>query len=473
MGTQFSPIVEAFLRGQAQQGDLTNQAQSIADRKKQIDAAIKEAQQRHDLDQERLALDHQIFELNFKKAQMDAHNNVVEQLKSNPELAPGTTNFEAPGQRMAIPGMAAALPSGGTPGSPAFDIIRTSGSEEQGPGQMVTTTPRPGTPVTMDIPGFGPTTVPMPESDTAKAIRQAKAVQDALLPGKVREYEATQGKSKELSYENALNIANLRADFEREMAGIRERASNYSADQRVAAAETRAFLDAQRMLWQMGFSDQGDVAKIAARVLHGDLGMADVPTQAKGLVDAAIGKLGGVIPPKGIGENLASMATVGNQLLSNFDELNRQYPAGKQAVDRLGNAIVGGGKYNPIANMTDMGQTFNLFGSNVTKYANETGETPGMARSPYFGAKAMAAAPGVTDTPTVRASKRNKIIDLAFSKAQAATGNLSLSQRQQFWRDFINNFPAIRNNAAYSDFISRVIRTGQYDSGYLNEKNDK
>lgn len=464
-GIQFSPVVEAFLRGQQQQGELTSQAQSIADRRKQIDAAIKEAEDKHKLDQEHLALDHQIFELNFKKAQQEAHQNVIEQLKANPETAPGTTNFQQPDVRMAIPGMSQdqMIPRSSM-GLPSSSIV----------------TPQPGSPVTINTP-FGLDTVNMPKSNQEMAIEQA----NALIPAEIKKYQSTVGNTNTQKLENALQLKNIQSDYMEKLQELRNEASYYAADSRSAVARENEMRQLEMTMFTL-FGPEGVQAVIskdpqmfggivgrhAARIGQGLEEESDLPTGLKGAVGTYMGRAGITKPEKGIRTDLSAITGGAQQLYNDFKVLDNKYPAGSQLMDRVGNMIAGAGRLNPIKNFTNIGQDFDMYGSNIANYAGLTGETPGMMRSPLLATKAAAAAPAPGDTPTVREEKRKRIVDLAFSKLQRKIGSLSTPQRIEFWKDAINQMQDLRTDASFADTFSKILKTGTYDSSYLNIKDN-
>jgi hypothetical protein len=463
-GFQFSPVVDAFLRGQQQQTEIVQNARDYQLRKKQIEAAIKEAQDRHEQDQERLALDHQIFELNFKKAQQESHDKIIEQLQTNPSLAPGTTNFQQPDVRMAIPGM---------PGQDQM-VPRTS----MGMPSSDTVTPQPGTPITVDT-AFGPQTLNMPKSNIQQAVEQAKAT----MPLAIEQYNKTTGASKEAALENAIKLKDIQADYTKQINELKVQEAYYAADSRQATELEKERRQLEMTMFSL-FGPEGTAAvankdpnlfgnivgRHAARIGQGMEDYSDVPSGLKGAIDTYMGKAGIIKPAKGIRDDISTITGGGQQLLNDFDQLNNAYGAGKQLASRTGNMIA---DLPFINHFTDLGQRFKLNESNIANYAGLTGETPGMMRSPLLATKAAGATPAPGDTPEVRDRKRNKVIDLVLTKIQRKIGNLSTPQRIEFWRDAIKDMQSIRTDARYSDVLSKILQTGTYQSAYLNEKDNQ
>jgi hypothetical protein len=231
-------------------------------------------------------------------------------------------------------------------------------------------------------------------------------------------------------------------------------------------AEQSARAKLQEELFRMGLTSPDVIQDHVARVGQGMEDLSEVPQLMRGMVETGLAK-NGVVAPVGGRKFRADMGDAtggGARLLSDFYDLNKNYPAEDKVGGRLVNRGLGW-----FDNTTDLGQKFKEFGSNIASYATMTGETPGMMRSPVLAKKAEAAAPAPGDTPKIRQDKEFRIIDLTLTKIQRKLNGLSTPQRIEFWRDALQEMPQVKQNFKLKDMLEDLLKTGNYNPDLLNK----
>lgn len=448
-----SPVLASFLSGQGSQQDLIKTAQQILSQRelqkqkkiendqrqqeidnqlKHFDLQSKQADAAHSLQQE-------IFNLHNKQAHTQAFNDIRERLR----------NGEIPLQ-------------GTTTNMPGLTADKDTSSFQPNPVQQVDTGDQ----------GFGMMGVPTPKL----AIQSAREQQEAMMPG-ILELFRQQHKITESSDINKLETRmTMQSEMAKELQKMRDEQSQRGIDSKIQMAELRQQLGFQQSMAAMfgpGVTNPTDAADIIRRTaVQRGLGKIDnnqIPAHLLPAVNTFAQK-NNIIEPNGgtkFRGELTDAAGGAARLLNDFDELDKKYPAGVNFMGRMGNKLTSG-NYPIIGPVTDSGQEFKTYGSNIAAYASVTGETPGMMRSPVLAQKAEAAAPLPGDTPEVRNAKRIKTIDLTFAKIQRKVGGLSTDQRVEFWKDAINEMPNLKSDYKLKNILEDLLRTGTYNPAKLN-----
>lgn len=440
-----NPVIQAFLAGQAGQQQNIEQARDWGLKKQQLDQVAKEMQTRADQFQQDFELRNRVAEQTHQMHMSDLQNQYMQMMHQGIIPVQGTTTTQNQ-----------------TPTGPPVPGI---GQIPEVPYSQ-TTLPPVGTPQSFNTPE-GNISFPRPQTQLEAATEQAKSLGPIQSAQRIAEYQATEGNTDKLKFENALNIAlnkieGLKTGYEMRLQGVQEANATRSA-----IAEANLY----KSMLMMGITPgmMGDQSGTIANLKNSfKLGEAS-PDKSNPLHKAALNQLtldGGVpLAPKQKSDITESGVGVA-RLLNDFQQLDSQYPASGSPLGRTGNRLAGF-----FDNTTDIGQKFKEFQSNIAAYAKLTGETPSMARSVALAKKAEGAAPNPGDNPDIRKDKFFRIVDLGLDKIQAGLSNLPQTGRVDNWKDLLQNNPFLLNlkrDPRFKQTLENIVRTGNYNPIDLN-----
>lgn len=448
-----SPVLASFLAGQGGQQDLIKTAQSIINQRNEQQARVEAAKARQQEIANQLKhfdnmskqadahheLETEIFNLHRKQAHMQAVNDIRDKLRSGEIPMQGTTT-----------------------NMPSLDGRSDSSSFQANPTQQVDTGDA----------GFGMMSIPTPKTN----LQSRQEEQTAMMPG-ILDLFKQQHKITAADDINKLQQGiELKGEFAKELQKMRDEMMQKGFDNKMQIAELHNQLAVSKQMSDMfgpGIATPEAGAEIIKRTAVqrglGQIDNAQIPSHLLPAVNTYSTK-NGIISPNGgtkFRAELTDAAGGAARLLNDFDELNRKYPAGSNLAGRIFDKTKAA-SIPFLGPVTDIGQDFKHFGSNIAAYATLTGETPGMMRSPTLAQKAEAAAPLPGDTLEVRNKKRMRAIDLTFAKVQRKVGGLSQDQRVEFWKDALSEMPNLKSDYRLKDALEGILKNGTYDPAKLN-----
>lgn len=459
-----SPVIQAFLQGHKQQSDLIGQAREILDRQQQIKNQDAERQQRqqqideivrqHNVenkkDQDRLGLEHDLFQLNVKKAHMDAQDKVIAGLKDQ-----------------SIPLQFGAAPSALIPGLPGVT------------GASPTTLPGAGIPTvaptqSVDTP-YGKITVPTPQTNTQTAVQQY----NALLPQKVEEAKQIFGATKEPQLEatNAYKDAML------------QQKDTALAQQR---SEFDSRLQQTSMLFQMGLASKGELAAAKAenetakrygfrtpeqykndvahnvyKLANGQMGLNEIPdVQERIDTKSALDANHYTVPAKGAIDDAFKRAESAARFVTDGESLKgiaKNDTLGAQGANLVRRAIQSA---TPFKNST--AATFD----SVVKGLNPDVDTAlglSLARagsSPGFAKRIDELLPNLVDSNETIDNKIKNVADIHLTGIADKIANLPIEQRKLIWGRIVEEHPELLRRTDIGPKVAKAKSTGKYVPGF-------
>lgn len=453
LGTQISPVLQAFLAGQSQQSDIMEKARNYGLQKEHIDALVKEIENRHKEAQQAHDLAVQQFELAGKQHLFEARQQIMQQLRDNPETAPGTTNFQAPGTNMAIPGMASAqvTPNG-------VSISRGPGDMIPGQPRQVITPPAAGEMVHMDTP-YGTISVPMPKSSVQSKVEEA----EATLPTEVKKYNATIGSSKQLQYDTQQSIHQSQIDMLNRYHDLldKEKDSTNATNLLRAELNNQAALNRQFASFT-GFQNPDDVKRnvnqFVAQATTGHLDPTMMATASPAEKEMFRNTMTGLhyqmVDPKTMAD-IAKKADVGVQSLASTDQYLSDNPAPKNMLGKAAQAAVNAAGLNreyknyrasTLSNVElALGLPLGRISGNVGALKNYEPLLP----QPYEG-------------PETTEIKKNKLADIFVGGLADDLNKYQPEQRKMLIRQILSDNPGIENNKYLSDRMHKFLDTGTF-----------
>lgn len=470
-----SPVIQAFLAGQAQQtnmaetaSQMVNRKEAIKQRQQEIDDIMKRFEVQSKQAQERLDLEQQMHALQFKQSMAEEGRKAFEFIKQNPEAAPGTY--------MSTTGMGAPTTVSGPQGPMVIP----------GMPQLQAQPPAPGSPITLDILGQ-PTIMAMPRSATDEAIAQAKALQAATAPGRISEFMATHGAIEASKEKSQIAQLQNKLDVQTYLGMVKDASArdNMALRERLAAneAETRMHLEYMKILGPRALNPELISKDIANEGTMVGLGYKDIGDVEKSLQDGVKAWLTNNkvnIPAGGGKKTRDTMITdvdMGNSLLSDLKKLNQDFPASGNAFERAG-AAVGGWDIPIFGPQTEQGRAHLEFNSRIPRYASLTGESASMARAVALAKKAEQAKFFITDDPYTRTNKYFRTADLVLSKIAASIDKVANPEvRKQWWAEAIPKLSVLKSDYRFTPLLEKILATGNYDSedlkAVMNRANPK
>lgn len=470
-----SPVLDAFFKGQSQQSGILQQAQEISNQvaeRKQRQQTIDEAIRQHDLentrDQNRLSLEHDIFQLQHKKAQQEVQDSVIRQLQngSAPIIGQGSTAVPT---TMAIPGfqpsVAEQAPTiGGTP--PAINGPQTPPVNLQmaGPGNGFS--PNPNQTVQT---AFGPITVPTPQTN----IQDAVAQQQALLPGHVLQkqlddkadlqkatdlFKAT----KEPQYLAQIDAANQRSEDNNQR-------SRDIADQRFqlgqALGEMRANANLSNKtggLLGQQLQQHVDTAINGAAAGHYDTSKEAYPEIKQMVRNGMIAKGYNPDIPDKTFASIYSTANGAVDLKNTLDSMNTALQVPKNFTGRIADTLSGGAGYKGLG--VDK-STYDMFAAKLAPTLEiASGMSPGSMRSTALlnMFKGLVRQPGNSAQDIARKDYMAVGIPLTAVSKQMST--LPQEQRKVVWGQVIKDNPRLMTmHPEIARSLANATQTGNFE----------
>lgn len=445
-----SPVIASYLAGQAHQTDLLKTAQNVIaqqteakQRQQQLDDIMKRFQVTSKQEQDKLALEHEIFQLNHKKAMAEEGQRVLERLQSMPETAPGTFTAQAPGATMMVPGMDGKF------------------VEQQGAPRQTTIGPTPGSQITVDT-AYGPMTMNMPKSKTQEAVEQ----QQAMLPGVIKQYEATIGKSKERDYEAKIAGLQNKLEITDKVNAAKQALTETQGDYKAAIAAMNAQAAMEREFFKLnaGRLNPEVKTKVANNIAMGLDDLSHYTGKEKEDIMQEMNNLNLTAPQGGqkFTTELMQFASNFNRLYNDGKSLDSEFPA---SSTKLGKGI----DYLRNNRFADLGQRFARYGDNLAAMAKLTGETPAMARAVAFANAAKSAQVAPEDSIATRHNKLLNQADLFLTNANAAIATIKdPNQRANYWKLILANAPGLKGDMKLAPVLTKLIHGLPYNAEDIN-----
>lgn len=466
-----SPVIEAYLGGQAQQADLLNKNREWQLKQQQLQQIAKEFDINSKRQQSQLNLELQKFGLEQQIAHEKTRQQIMEGMRSGDIPIPGTTNFQSPGATTVQPNI--------TPNIGAQPTVNGPPTMVPGQSYSVQQLPPIGTPVSVDT-AFGPMTISRPQTALESTVAQQKALLPGIIAGEQakseiasKQYLNTVGRTKEAELANKLDVANAHNS----MMSIYYENLIKSKDDATAMRETVARIQgentANTALIRMGWGSSEMAQQTAANnVALARMGLLDTDTEKmmnpaeKNLYKQMLSHSGSVrLDPK-VRTNMDQNLSSGASLLNDFQQLDQKYPAQTGTIGRAGNALA---TLPGLGHFTDIGQEFSRVQANIANLAKQTGETPSMARSVALAKKAEAAQIAPTDTPQVRAEKYTKLGDLVLDVVQGGLQNLPTAQKIDIWKQEMDKpiMQMLKRNIKFKPVFENILKTGDYNPSLI------
>lgn len=450
-----SPVLASFLAGQQGQTDLIKTAQGIANqrqtaqqRQQEIDDTMKRFDQQHILEQKRVDLELQTAADTHNLHLMNARNQVMDQLRQDPNMAPGTIQ---------IPGIPNAL-------SP-------NAATATGVGASTMQPPAVGTPVTVN--GI---TVPMPTSNTQLMADQQTALAPIQLRQKQLESDIEEARQKRVNADKYI------AENDRLKQTIEEQRDKFMADNatkdRIDQANN-ATKDALGQLHQQAaLSAQMEglglpidaqqresvLNQMTEAGLNGHLDTTKLVPRVRATVESRIISKGGdpTVPQKTY-DSINELVPQVSQFKNYIDALNKSIPVNTNLTSRISSVL---GSKGPANLGLTQGQ-WDAFNARLTPMVElASGYPAGAMRSAAIMkvGQGLIRKPG--DSDEAAALKSYMVADLPLSAMQKQISKLPVASRQRIWTNIIRENPDImRGNSNVHDALVKATQTGNYEAG--------
>lgn len=443
-----SPVIQAFLGGQAQASENITKAAGIKQKQQELEQLMKQFNVKTQQEQDKLELEHQIFQLNHKKAMSEEGQRIFEQLRKSPETAPGTTNFEAPGINMAIPGQPGVI--------------------QQGAPRQVTTAPQPGSPVTMDT-AFGPITLNMPQSEGQEKLEQARQQMPLELEkARVIADINTNAYVKKMMPELERKLQMQQAIHEAQIEALKR-----GQDMSVLRAEIANNAHWTQMLAMQGIEAnpeafKAQVANAAAGLATGRLSNTDL-AHAPIILNAAhktLSDLGYAAVPNNFRTQVFPNATNAAEFMNNIENLRNTVNIPTSIGGRVRNVA---SELTGIEGLSTYRSLYEMFRtSELPKLDLAVGLTPGtLARSPKLVNLFKNLYPQPGDKPEQVNQKQANGVDIYLSGIQSKLSQFPAEQRKNFWREIVQSSPDLLNNSIVAGKLNDTLKTGNYSPGSI------
>jgi hypothetical protein len=454
-----SPVLEAFLSGQRQQGSLLQQAQDVIDKREQM----KQRQKAQEDLMSRFQAENDLSQKEYKlNAEKHANELAVSHFNIQKQVSEMMASGEMPIQQHMEQGNSTPLDNG-------MQIPGMEAAYQSGPTQVPVNDPTQ----TVNIPGMDPFTFGTPKTN----IQRAQESQAAMLPGLLEQTKGTEAIKAKYDIEPRLRmmeeVAQAKADSAERIATDRN-ASNLEihkamSDAAQAKGELGQYNAMTKMFPGVDMGTPGAVQKaVEDRKNAFALGEA-TPTQGSFLDNAAKTKLigeGKMLPPSTLNSKVFPNAANAAEFMSNIDNLKGSVGTPTSIGERLQNAI---SEHLGISGLSTYKSLFDMFlTAELPKLDLAVGLTPGtLARSPKLINLFKNLYPQPGDVPTTVEKKKANGVDIYMSGIQSQLTQLPKVQRQAYWAKIVDNTPGLLNNVNVADKLKDAIATGNYNPGSI------